>query len=417
MKARVTILLVLLAGTLPETAASFEMRRGVGVHEWLNWSPIVDANNYAWPPYRSINQWRSSARPLSDWPEGDALAAIREIGFDFVRLSVDPGPLLTSEGAKRQQALDIIVEAVSALQAAGLNVVVNLHSVSQIPAYGMEVIEGGADSDGILAYREMVKAVARAIVKTKVDQVALEPYNEPGYYPCDESGTEDWQRIIATTVADIRSVDPNLPIIATGACGGSITGLTDLQPSFDDRNIYYSFHMYEPHEFTHQGALDPEDFLAGLPWPSTSGSARSTIEGLRAHMQAAGLDEGQQQENLDRVSGTIGAYFRDGWTIGKMRARLDEAAQWAKRYGIPSNRLFMGEFGARRITHDGRSGAYDADRLTYLNEIRSAAEAHDIPWSVWEYSNPHGMTVIETSGPAVPDMGVVEALGLPMGGN
>ena len=40
------------------------------------------------------------------------------------------------------------------------------------------------------------------------------------------------------------------------------------------------------------------------------------------------------------------------------------------------------------------------------------AEAHGIPWSVWEYSNPFGMTVIVPEGAAVPDRDLLVALGL-----
>ena len=51
----------------------------------------------------------------------------------------------------------------------------------------------------------------------------------------------------------------NRTIIVTGACGGSITGLTNLNPDFDDPNLYYNFHMYEPHSFTHQRSDDAHD--------------------------------------------------------------------------------------------------------------------------------------------------------------
>ncbi|TJV02251.1 MAG: glycoside hydrolase family 5 protein, partial [Mesorhizobium sp.] len=87
------------------------------------------------------------------------------------------------------------------------------------------------------------------------------------YYPCDPSGSDDWQRIMADTVRDIRAVSSELTIIATGACGGSIAGLVNLAPGFDDPNIYYSFHMYEPHSFTHQRSDGTGAFASGLPWP------------------------------------------------------------------------------------------------------------------------------------------------------
>jgi len=55
-----------------------------------------------------------------------------------------------------------------------------------------------------------------------------------------------------------RTLSGDLTIVATGACGGSIKGLVNLAPDFDDPNIYYSFHMYEPHAFTHQRSEKPK---------------------------------------------------------------------------------------------------------------------------------------------------------------
>jgi len=394
-------------------AAPLPLSRGVGLHGWLNWSPIEKDGSYRWPPYRTVEQWLSLWRPIGDWPKGNEFARIRSLGFDFVRLTVDPGPLAASEGARRKEALDLLSKAVQRLTSAGLKVVFNLHGVSQVPAYGMDMIYGGADSEGVIRYRTMVRSVASMLVEIGTDKVAFEPYNEPAYYPCDASGTDDWQRIMTDTVADIRSVSAELTIIATGACGGSITGLSNIDPTFDDENIYYSFHMYEPHSFTHQRSDRPDGFVSGFPWPARSGSPESVIQGLKAHMQAAGLTQVEQNANLARVEGRIAEYFQENWDDAKLKARIGEAVEWATRHGIPATRLFMGEFGVIRISIDGRSGAYDADRLHYLRTVRETAEGYGFPWSIWEYANPDGMTVIEPQGRAVPDADLLQAIGLP----
>jgi hypothetical protein len=390
----------------------FDFKRGVGIHEWLNWAPIQKDGSYRWPPYRSVEDWLAGSRPLTDWPKGDPFERIRGLGFDFVRLTVDPGPLLATNGVKQRQALDILAQAVRRINSAGLGVVFNLHGVSQVPAYDMDILYDGAESDGVMQYRRMVRAVAAMLAELKTSEIAFEPYNEPAYYPCDASGTEDWQRIMAATVSDIRSVARDLTIIATGACGGSITGLTDLDPTFDDSKVLYSFHMYEPHSFTHQKSENGDNFKSGLPWPALTGSAQSVREGLRLHMQAAGLSEMEQQANLDQLATDIDLYFRENWSVGILQRRIGEAVGWARKHNIPATRLFMGEFGVMRLSSDGRSGAYDVDRLTYLQAARTTAEGFGMPWSVWEYSNPHGMTVIEPVGQAVPDQDLLKALGL-----
>lgn len=393
-------------------AAPIELARGVGVHDWLNWSPLNPDGSYRWPPYRSEDEWLAGARPLSDWPVDDQFARIHEMGFDFIRLSVDPGPLAASDGARRKEALDVLAAAVSKATSAGLKVVFNLHGVSQVPQYGMDMIYGGAGSEGVASYREMVVDVAKMLVALGTDDVALEPYNEPAYYPCDASGTDDWQEIMAATIADIRAVSTALTVVATGACGGSITGLTDLDPSFDDPNLLYSFHMYEPHTFTHQRLDDPDSFASGLPWPASSGSPEQTIASLRAHMDAAGVDVAQQTRNILELQGVVTQYFADNWGETQLEDRFKEAVSWAEAHDIEPSRLFMGEFGAILMTPDGRMGAFNSDRLRYLAAVRHQAEKYDMPWSIWEYSNPYGMSVILPKGPAVPDEDMLRALGL-----
>ena len=393
-------------------AAPIELKRGVGVHDWLNWAPLNEDGTYRWPPYRDESEWLSGARPISDWPAGDQFTRIRAMGFDFIRLSVDPGPLLASEGAERQEALDVLEAAVRKVTAAGLKVVFNLHGVSQVPQYGMDMIYEGADSADVASYRAMVADVAQMLDTVGVEDVAIEPYNEPAYYPCDASGTEDWQRIMADTVADIRAVSAELTVVATGACGGSITGLTDLDPTFDDPNLLYSFHMYEPHSFTHQRSDDPDGFASGLPWPASEGSPDLTIAALRAHMDADGIDMGVQARTIVELQGVVAAYFAEGWGQPQLEARIGEAVDWAKGHDIAPDRLFMGEFGAILMTPDGRMGAFNQDRLRYLAAVRQEAEKHGFPWSIWEYSNPFGMSVIVPEGPAVPDAELLDVLGL-----
>jgi endoglucanase len=393
-------------------AAPLPLKHGVGLHGWLNWSPLEKDGHYRRPPYRTVDEWLSSERPLSDWPAGNEFSRIRKIGFDFVRLSVDPGPLLDGGPRDRKEALNTLSKAVRRVTEAGLHVVFDLHSVSQVPAYSVEIFDGASDSEGVRRYRDMVKAVAGMLVGIGSDKVALEPFNEPAHYPCDKDGTGDWQRIMADTIADIRAVSADLTIVATGACGGQVNGLVDLDPSFDDPNILYSFHMYEPHSFTHQRGETSDEFSSGLPWPARNGSPESVRRHLAGAMQAAGLNPLEQRVEMAKADKRIADYFQKGWDEAMLQARIGEAVDWAKRYGIPPSRLFMGEFGVIRMTADGRSGAFDADRLRYLRAARETAEEYAMPWAVWEYSNPYGMTVIAPRGDAVPDTRLLEALGL-----
>jgi hypothetical protein len=411
MRIAALALLAALAAA-PAAAAPLELHRGVAVHEWLNWSPLEPDGSYRWPPFQTQEEWLSRDRPLSDWAAGDKFELIRSLGFDFIRLTVDPGPLLSTEGEKRQEALALLTADVTAVTQSGLKVVFNIHPVTQVPAYSNELVNGSADAPGVSRYRDMIVDLAKALVPLGTDKVAIEPFNEPSHYPCDMWGDNDWQQIMATTVAAIRAVSTEITVVATGACGGNVDGVTDLDPSFDDPNILYSFHMYEPHLFTHQRSEQEADFASGLPWPASEGSPEAARAMLSAHMDAAGVPPDEQARQLEAVRGYIDEYFAENWGEAQMQARLQQAVDWANAHNIPPSRLFMGEFGAMLMSADGRSGAFDADRLRYLETLRKLAEDHGIPWSVWEFSNPYGMSIIEPSGPALPDRKMLEALGL-----
>jgi hypothetical protein len=396
----------------PANAAPLELHRGVAVHEWLNWSPLEPDGSYRWPPYQTQEEWLSRDRPAGDWAAGDKFQLIRSLGFDFIRLTVDPGPLLSTSGTKRQEALTLLAADVTAVTRSGLKVVFNIHPVTQVAAYSNDLVNGSADAPGVAQYREMIADLARTLAPLGTDKVALEPFNEPAHYPCDASGSTDWQEIMASTVQAIRAVSAEITIVATGACGGNIDGVTDLDPSFDDPNILYSFHMYEPHLFTHQRADREGDFASGLPWPASEGTPETVRAMLGAHMQAAGISPDEQARQLAAVRGYIDAYFSENWGEPQMQARVGQAVEWARTHDIPTSRLFMGEFGTILMSEDGRSGAFDADRLRYLEALRKIAEGQGMPWSVWEFSNPYGMSVIVPKGPALPDLRMLNALGL-----
>lgn len=393
-----------IAGAEPIT-----LHRGIGVHEWLNWSPVESDGSYKRPPYRSELDWLTGSRPVTDWPETDQFQAIRRMGFDFVRLSVDPGPLVASEGVRRAEALGIIAAALDRINASGLKVVLDLHAVRQVPEYSIKMIEGSAEGEGVRRYRDMVKSVA-AMVAPRQDRVALEPFNEPQHYPCETEG--EWQKIVTDTVSDIRSISTSLTIVVTGACGGNITGLVSLDPTFDDPNIYYSFHMYEPHAFTHQLVGDDKSFASGLPWPASAATPEQVMTRLRQQMSVAGLGAAEQEANVLAMTATGIKYFDENWGQSQLEVRFRQAVDWADQHRIPTRRLFMGEFGVFLISAGGRFGAYDEDRLRYIAAVRMQAEKFGIPWSLWEYANPHGISLILPTGPAVPDAGLLRALGL-----
>ncbi|MFX9097170.1 hypothetical protein ABTN72_19120, partial [Acinetobacter baumannii] len=62
----------------------------------------------------------------------ELITAVHASGFDFVRLTVDPGPFLQMTG-ERRDALDTILRTtIQRFRARQLSVIVNFHSNSQV---------------------------------------------------------------------------------------------------------------------------------------------------------------------------------------------------------------------------------------------------------------------------------------------
>ena len=111
----------------------------------------------------------------------------------------------------------------------------------------------------------------------RTSKLALELMNEP-QYGWDAPTTERWQRMLELLHQGARAQAPDLLLVVTGARGGDATGLKALDPApFAASNVLFSFHYYEPHDFTHQGVVSPNPsashwrFISGLPYPAKSG--------------------------------------------------------------------------------------------------------------------------------------------------
>jgi endoglucanase len=107
-----------------------------------------------------------------------------------------------------------------------------------------------------------------------------------------------------------------------------------------DRRIVVTFHLYEPYEFTHQGA----------PW----------VNGSQAWLNTSCCSRGQRREIV--------------------RA-LDRAQRWARWQFRP---LWVGEFGSYE------KADYDS-RVRYTRIAREEIEARGLSWAYWQLASNFGI--------------------------
>jgi hypothetical protein len=187
--------------------------------------------------------------------------------------------------------------------------------------------------------------------------------------------------------AAIRQGAPANTIIAPGARWDDDDDMISLEP-LRDPNVIYVFHFYDPHIFTHQGATWGAFYwhwLKGLHYPSSPENAAQV---------AGAVPEAVHRMDVIR-------YGQDHWDASRVEAEINQAADWAKRNGVP---LVCNEFGVFRH-------AEPQDRLAWLKDVRMALERHNIGWAMWDYSGSFGVTV-KKDGKNTLDEDTVKALGL-----
>lgn len=393
------------ARALPARAAPdpLALHRGIALWPWFSLTTEFPAprTDYAWPPFQAD-------RPV---PNQADLRRLAGLGFDFVRLPLDPGPFVAFTGHRRAELRASLTAAIDMALATGLRVLVNVQANAATHHYTPDAFYGSDTAPLFPAYRDLVAELARLCAQRGTDRVALEPVNEPP----QACGSGVWTRVQAALLAAARDAAPALTLVATGSCGSLVSGLTALDPAAIARfaPVLYTFHFYEPYLFSHQGAtwLTEEPFyrwLNAVPWPGSRGSLQDTLAAVRARMDT---DRTVPQAEKDRDRAVIAVKLREYFEALPGPAYIAEAtapvATWADLYGIPPRHVLMGEFGALRT--DARYTAARApDRAAYIRDVRVAAEQAGFAWSFWNLFD--GLGLMDEA--HVADPALIAALGL-----
>ena len=402
--------------TIFQTPAAFAseprapFRRGASVHNVMNWASLdpADKLKYQWPPF---------ATPQHQLPTA-ILDNMRHAGFDFIRLTLDPGVFLQIEGSRRNELDTMLRDNVRRLIAMGFGVIVDFHPNSQVPTYSPEKITRSADSSLFRAYGEMLVSTARVLSAFKGERIALELMNEP-QWGWDASSTARWQAMQKVWHDQVRSVASDLTLILTGARGGDKDGLLAMDASpYRGSDVLWSFHYYAPYILTHQGVKSEEknsrlwQYFSDLPYPAAPEHFDDAYRLIRRNIEA---DKAVTLENraslLAEARKTLMDYLETRPGRAMVAADFKQVADWAKRNGVPQHRIFLGEFGITRSY--GRYRASPPEPLeNWLSDVRTEAEANGLGWALWLVTGYGGMSLIETDDSVALDRPTVAALGL-----
>ncbi|HUX43249.1 MAG TPA: cellulase family glycosylhydrolase [Terracidiphilus sp.] len=345
-------------------ARAQHLRHGINAAEWFAQS----ANDY-------------SAARTNRFTDSADIALMARLGFDNVRLSIDPVPLEQyPRGADgmNDEFLGRLDKAVDTMIADGLAVQIDIHPEEP---FKTAVRTGNEGVDRLVM---LWRRLAAHYATRNPEMVFFEIMNEP-----EVRDPYRWAGIQARVAAAIRESAPHNTIIATGPNYSDIVDLLAMHP-LPDGNVIYNFHFYDPHTFTHQGAGwgAPWWFYEhGLPYPATESSMAALLP------EVPDPADRFQMEN----------YWLEHWDGHHIRLLIDEAAAWGKSNRVP---LICNEFGAFREHMEPTS------RMNWIRDVRTSLEADDVGWAMWDYRGSFGVVFKQDGQPARVDPLVVQALGL-----
>jgi aryl-phospho-beta-D-glucosidase BglC (GH1 family) len=340
------------------------LRHGVNLSEWF--AQVYDPTGY-------------TKEHFETWTTDADIGLIKSMGFDHVRLSVNPAPMMRHNQADNLPAdyLGYLDAAVKMVLDHGLAVIIDMHPESDFKA---RLVQHDEDVE---QFSDYWRAIARHYSSYDPEKVFFEVLNEPEF-----RDRYRWSGVQATLAAAIREGAPQHTIIAAGGNWSDIGDLLALTP-LPDNNVIYNFHFYDPHTFTHQGAtwgVNYWHFESKLAYPSSMESAQKV---------AAAEPDPVNRLNVLR-------YGLDHWGVDRIAVEIGQAAEWARHWNVP---LTCNEFGVYRKASEPQ------DRARWLHDVTSTLERDGIGWTMWDYSGSFG-TVNGKNGEHTADDVTLKALGL-----
>ncbi|MEQ9308154.1 MAG: cellulase family glycosylhydrolase [Balneolaceae bacterium] len=198
--------------------------------------------------------------------------------------------------------------------------------------------------------------------ESRSDLIYYEVLNEP-----HGISNAVWNNIQLDVINAIRTVDSTHTIIVGPS---DYNGLRSLQymPEYEDDNLIYTFHFYDPFVLTHQGAnwTDPSMVdLTDIPFPYDASKMPSFPSSLAGTW----------------VQSAFNNYQNEG-TAEKVREYLDIAVNFAETRGV---RVFCGEFGVYAPNSDNDS------RVAWYGVVSDYLTEKGLSWTIWDYQGGFGI--------------------------
>lgn len=347
--------------TPPPAALMQALERGVNLPIWFTYRGQANIDPARWYP------------DAADWRQ------IKALGFRHVRVQFDPAYFRDAAAptAVRATRMAELQRELAPAWAAGLVVVLAAEPE------GLDKSRLVKDDAGIAELAGFWRSFAGALKAVRPDRLVFEVLNEP-----TDTDAPRNRYLMQQLVEAIRSSAPRHTVVVEGHGYSGVDELLAFEP-LALPNLIYSFHFYEAHTFTHQGAFwGWPMFLKfkDLPYPSSPEALAPFVEKAE-----------------DDAKPHLIAYGEQRWDRARIEVRLDQVRDWAKTKGVA---VWCGEFGVTRL------GPPLAARRQWLADTQAALAARAIAWTLFDYQGHFGL-VTGNAGARHLDPLDAQALGLP----
>ena len=326
----------------------YKFSKGMGIGGWLTNYKRFNVLPDAWRMPITIGD----IEHFQSYITKKDIQNIAEWGFDHVRLGFDQIVLEESPYNYRELTCSLVEDFVSWCASYDLTPVINMHkAIGNYCDITEEVTLFDSDElqDRFIAlWLELERRFAGN------NRVMFELLNE-----VRDIDPEKWNNLASRTIEAIRKINKDRIIIVGSTEWNHYEKLKYVR-LYDDENVLYTFHIYHPHEFTHQqGVLQEKELYYNrkLTYPCDD------VDRYRDFYRLTqGIDNAY--EGVERI---------DGKFIEKL---LTPAVEWIK--ANPDKILWNGEFGT--IRH-----ADITSRENYMRDVIAVCKKNDIPYCVWNY--------------------------------
>ena len=213
-------------------------------------APFTKGFNFSgWLEHRSADDVAAEMFTKKDFEH------VREMGGDVVRIPIHFERFIDRENgcAINGKILAILDNVAAWSKELGIYVIFDFHNNTHVDSVTP------ADVEDVLT---PVWTQLAERYKDASEYLVFELMNEPHGIDIDV-----WNGIIGRLFKKVREIDKIHYIIVGGADWNSTEAMRRL-PDFKDDKVIYTFHFYDPHTFTHQGApWCHMERVKGLPFP------------------------------------------------------------------------------------------------------------------------------------------------------